>query len=369
VNASYGPWGTLYFYSITGQRLATYHLYYVTGTPTTLTTSMYFGGRLLAPVDRLGSVRGNANGSIAYFPWGEEEKQSTGYTTPDGTDKYATYFRDGTTNGAGQDYANARYYNNNFGRFWSPDPAGTSAVDYKNPTSWNGYIYVWADPINAADPSGRCVIAGVTYPDGQPPCPDVTGVNVVGYGNSTAYGPWNGMDGYESGFHAIQETSGPGGGASADPNKVRDCAAAPASALQYAEAAGVTALTAEFFTGLGPSDYLFGPDSPMSQVMAQSAGVQQVLNDYYMLGQTSGLYVFGAQGLAAAGVNPVAQFVGSFTWTITPTGGGILLSLSNTTSFTSLTYDKGPQWERRPKRLPTPMGNTRQTYDIVAPCK
>ena len=111
------------------------------------------------------------------------------------------------------DRLDARYYNNNFGRFWSPDPAGISAVDYKNPTSWNGYIYVWADPINAADPSGRCVIAGVTYPDGQPPCPDVTSVNVVGFGNSTAYGPWNGMDGYESAFHAIQETSGPGGGA------------------------------------------------------------------------------------------------------------------------------------------------------------
>jgi RHS repeat-associated protein len=154
VNASYGPWGTLYFYSITGQRLATYHLYYVTGTPTTLTTSMYFGGRLLAPVDRLGSVRGNANGSIAYFPWGEEEKQSTGYTTPDGTDKYATYFRDGTTNGAGEDYANARYYNNNFGRFWSVDPGGVKTADPKSPQSWNRYAYTNDDAVNFSDPTG-----------------------------------------------------------------------------------------------------------------------------------------------------------------------------------------------------------------------
>jgi len=67
---------------------------------------------------------------------GEEEKQSTGYTTPDGTEQYATYFRDGTTNGAGQDYANARYTTTNFGSL-EPGPAGTSAVDYKNPTSWN----------------------------------------------------------------------------------------------------------------------------------------------------------------------------------------------------------------------------------------
>jgi RHS repeat-associated protein len=165
VNASYGPWGTLYFYSITGQRLATYHLYYVTGTPTTLTTSMYFGGRLLAPVDRLGSVRGNANGSIAYFPWGEEEKQPTGYTTPDGTDKYATYFRDGTTNGAGEDYANARYYNNNFGRFWSPDPAGNAHAN--DPQSWNRYSYVGSDPVNQSDPSGLGSICTVWAADNR----------------------------------------------------------------------------------------------------------------------------------------------------------------------------------------------------------
>jgi RHS repeat-associated protein len=149
VNASYGPWGTLYFYSITGQRLATYHLYYVTGTPTTLTTSMYFGGRLLAPVDRLGSARSNQNGTIAYYPWGEERT-----STPDGTDKYATYFRDATNNGIGEDYANARYYNNNFGRFWNPDPAGLLAARRKNPTSWNRYAYVLGDPVNGSDPTG-----------------------------------------------------------------------------------------------------------------------------------------------------------------------------------------------------------------------
>jgi RHS repeat-associated protein len=124
---------------------------------------MYFGGRLLAPVDRLGSVRGNANGSIAYFPWGEEEKQSTGYTTPDGTDKYATYFRDGTTNGAGEDYANARYYNNNFGRFWSADPAGNAHAN--DPQSWNRYSYVGSDPVNRSDPSGLGSICTVWAAD------------------------------------------------------------------------------------------------------------------------------------------------------------------------------------------------------------
>jgi RHS repeat-associated protein len=88
--------------------------------------------------------------AIAYYPWGEERPQSDGTLTPDATDKFATYFRDGF----GQDYANARYYNSNLGRFWSPDPIGVKAVDSKNPTSWNLYAYVNGDPVNFKDPQG-----------------------------------------------------------------------------------------------------------------------------------------------------------------------------------------------------------------------
>ena len=140
-----GPTGTLYFYSITGQRLGTYTLNYLAATQTSV--NMYFGGRLLAAVDRLGSVRGNRNGPIAYYPWGEERT-----ATPDGADKYATYFRDSSVAGVGEDYANARYYNNNFGRFWSPDPMG--AAHANDPQSWNRYTYGGNDPANNSDPSG-----------------------------------------------------------------------------------------------------------------------------------------------------------------------------------------------------------------------
>ena len=98
--------------------------------------TLYFGNRPLVPLDRLGSVQNNATGRglIAYFPWGEERT-----STPDGTDKFATYFRDGTvgTSGQYQDYASARYYNNNFGRFWSVDPGGVETADPKDPQSWN----------------------------------------------------------------------------------------------------------------------------------------------------------------------------------------------------------------------------------------
>lgn len=154
------------------------------------------------------------------------------------------------------------------------------------------------------------------------------------------------------------------------PNNGRNCSAGPASAGQYAAAsAQVAAMTAGFFSGLGPDSYTFGPGTATSQVMGQSAGVQDVLNAYYMTGQTSGLYSFGGAGYVSAGGNPVAQFVGSFRWSIS----GGMLSLTNTTSFRSLTYDKGPQWQRFPIAtqyglFTSPMGNTHQTYNISLTC-
>jgi RHS repeat-associated protein len=140
-SAAYGPTGTLYVYGITGQLVGTYSAAY----PTQVHggANVTFGGRMLAPLDRLGSVRYS---NMAYYPWGEERTSS-----PDGTYKFATYFRDTF----GQDYANARYYNSNLGRFWSPDPAGIQAAHAKRPISWNRYVYASDDPVNRIDPSGR----------------------------------------------------------------------------------------------------------------------------------------------------------------------------------------------------------------------
>jgi len=47
-----------------------------------------------------------------------------------------------------------RYYNANYGRFWTPDPVGLEAVNLKNPTSWNMYAYVNDDPVDFNDPTG-----------------------------------------------------------------------------------------------------------------------------------------------------------------------------------------------------------------------
>jgi hypothetical protein len=150
------------------------------------------------------------------------------------------------------------------------------------------------------------------------------------------------------------------------PNNGRNCTVGPAGAGQYAAAsAEVAGMTAGFFSGLGPDSYTFGPDSATSQVMGQSGPDQSVLDEYYMTGQTSGLYTFGAPGYVSAGGNPVAQFVGSFRLSIS----GGMLSLTNTTGFRSLIYDMGPQWPRFPVvtqygAFTSPMGNTHQTYNI-----
>jgi RHS repeat-associated protein len=61
--------------------------------------------------------------------------------------------------GTASDELEARYYNNNFGRFWSPDRKGLKAAKRRNPTSWNRYLYAMDDPVNFRDPSGLEVVA------------------------------------------------------------------------------------------------------------------------------------------------------------------------------------------------------------------
>jgi RHS repeat-associated protein len=160
-----GTW-EFYFYGITGQKLVTRMCGYSTDgnqtpgcSPSNDQHNVYFGSKLieanwaLVVTDRLGNVRARSGGNgytqMSYFPYGEERT-----VTPDGVDKFGTYFRDGP----GQDYAQQRYYNNETGRFWSVDPGGMATADPSTPTSLNRYAYVNGDPVNYGDPSGRIVV-------------------------------------------------------------------------------------------------------------------------------------------------------------------------------------------------------------------
>jgi YD repeat-containing protein len=60
------------------------------------------------------------------------------------------------------------------------------------------------------------------------------------------------------------------------------------SHTQYAQAfRAVAAMTAQFFSGLGTSENTFGSGSAVSQVMAQSPGVQDAINGYNIYGKTT----------------------------------------------------------------------------------
>ena len=85
-------------------------------------------------------------GGSKYFPYGEEQQ-----VTAQDKDKFATYYRDGTT---GLDYAQNRYYANTLGRFTSPDPFQAASPGPADPQSWNKYVYTRGDPVNRFDPSG-----------------------------------------------------------------------------------------------------------------------------------------------------------------------------------------------------------------------
>ena len=259
----------------------------------------------------------------------------------------------------GYNYAVARYEAGRWGRFLSPDPY-LGSMDITNPQSMNRYSYVQNNAINAIDPWGLVMI--------NPTAP------TPGIGSSG--GGLDDLDiitcvAFEVGCRNLGDgssTVSTGGGGT--PSNNLNCSVSPASGgvkqwvTAFADAAG---MTAQFFTGLGGNDLLFTPDTVESQKMASSPGVTGAVNSYLKTGQASGLYSFGLGGLAHAGINPTQQFVGSYRWTITPATGGLNLSLTNTTSFKSLTYDRGPQWQRGSNT--TPMGNTHQTYNIFIPCK
>lgn len=121
--------------------------------------------------DQLGTPRMivNKSGSLAsvkrhdYLPFGEELFAGTGgrTTTPQGysgdnvRQKFTGYEHDNETQ---LDYAHARYYANNQGRFTGVDRVSGSLP---NPQSWNGYTYTRNNPLNLTDPTG--LIASAEY--------------------------------------------------------------------------------------------------------------------------------------------------------------------------------------------------------------
>jgi len=142
------------FWSVTGQKLATYNLV-TQGQATQFVMAgqnVYFGGKLVAKgvspnVTNLQPVASDRLGSIGkFYPYGQEINPTQGSST----EKFTGYFRDVET---GLDYADQRYYEFPLGRFTSPDPSVNSG-GAGEPGSWNRYAYVQGDPINYTDRRG-----------------------------------------------------------------------------------------------------------------------------------------------------------------------------------------------------------------------
>jgi RHS repeat-associated protein len=143
----------VYLYGLDSQKLATYAITANAGSTPYLANSAtnlaaFFRSRRVGITtsgtttafiqNRLGS-QGN------YYPFGEARG-----TVPVDAVGFATYTQDSAT---GLDYADQRYYANNFGRFMSPDPYKGSGGT-KSPSSWNRYSYTRGDPVNSSDHRG-----------------------------------------------------------------------------------------------------------------------------------------------------------------------------------------------------------------------
>jgi RHS repeat-associated protein len=90
---------------------------------------------------------------------------------------FTGYMRDAETQ---LDFADARYYTSQFGRFMSPDPLGGNVAD---PQSLNRYAYVTNDPLSLVDPSGLD-----PCPPWLPLCYSASGGNVGKGGGTGAFG-------------------------------------------------------------------------------------------------------------------------------------------------------------------------------------
>jgi len=136
-------------------------------------TGVNSNGTQYAMADHLGSTRviTNSSGSVVsrhdYMPFGIELGAGVGGRTTgmgfsgsgdNNRKKFTGYERD---TGVGLDFAQARYFGSNQGRFTSPDPFSGSAT-LADPQSFNRYAYVGNSPVNAADPSGLAAMGAAS---------------------------------------------------------------------------------------------------------------------------------------------------------------------------------------------------------------
>lgn len=144
---------TVFVYS-SGKLIAEYSTQ-ISQTPSVAYTTTDHLGTPRIITDELGQVKARRD----FMPFGEElyvnvggrsTNLNYGTSEDDIRQKFTGYQKDKET---GLDFAEARMYANNFGRFTAVDPL-TASGKSSHPQTFNRYIYVGNDPINLRDPDG-----------------------------------------------------------------------------------------------------------------------------------------------------------------------------------------------------------------------
>ncbi|MCW5950067.1 MAG: RHS repeat-associated core domain-containing protein [Pyrinomonadaceae bacterium] len=155
---------TVFVYNASGQVVSEYSTVISQTPKVSYTTSDHLGSpRILT--DENGSVISRRD----LHPFGEEtftphRVQGLGYQPDDVRQKFTGYERDIESE---LDFAQARYYNSQHGRFTSPDDF-LNDTRREDPASWNLYAYVRNNPLNATDPSGEILqLLQTTDKDGK----------------------------------------------------------------------------------------------------------------------------------------------------------------------------------------------------------
>jgi RHS repeat-associated protein len=311
----------VYFYGVDGQKLGTYTLglaysgstVYLTNNNTNL--AVFFGGKRVAvngtafAQDRLGSQG-------KYYPYGENRNALANDQV-----KFATYTRDSATS---LDYADQRYYSNQFGRFMSPDRGGIRTANPSRPASLNRYTYTEGDPVNFADPHGLYLVDCVW--DGG--CANIKG-NAGNYG-----GDWGSTSGgvtmagvlsageaaaealYDAEVSRAMAIAASSQNATPDPNCVQNAINAAAGALGLGQALGTFTNVSVQIAGTANSN---GGTYGETELNLSGGDVQALINAMCAAGfysnlqcATNNTVLVGSPHNISSGPNAGIPFTGNF---------------------------------------------------------
>src|SRR5215510_13930317 len=120
--------------------------------------------------------------------------------------------------------------------------------------------------------------------------------------------------------------------------------------------------------GVGPTQTDFDPISVQSQQMMGAYGLASDVKAFLAGGPSAGNQNFGLRGLVSSGLNPTAQFVGSYSWSMSRSGGNLNITLKNSTTAWSAPYHAPLLNPNPPTRSGwRPMGRVNQTFHLSVP--